>query len=287
MSVPISLRLLRVVWRFWIYTPKPVTEALRVPTLDEIIDASVACNAAMPRVLEIEEAGFFDDSEILKLRDVLVENGKKFFDNMLKGLPDLGVDIEDPLQMMLAVKRLGGAKLEEMFHPGEKDSSRYRGFVPFAATDLFKKADPLADSLIETARSEDLGDAVRRKKIILGSADTHEFGLYVLDKVVNEIGGKVVNGGVDLDPEQALDIAARERTPYIAISIHNGQCVGWGEQLMREAMQRNQEVKVFMGGKLNTMEEYSAEPVDAYEKLIELGITPCADPLEMARELAE
>ncbi|NQU07243.1 MAG: hypothetical protein HQ583_01685 [Candidatus Abyssubacteria bacterium] len=269
------------------YNPKPVTEALRVPTLDEIIDAAVACNAAMPRVLEIEEAGIFDDSEILKLRDVLVENGRKFFDNILKGLPDLGVDIEDPLQIMLAIRRLGGGRLEEMFHPGERDSSRYRGIVPFAVTDLFSKSDPLANSLIETARSENLADAIRNRKIVVGSADTHEFGLYVLNKVVSEIGGKAIDCGVELDPRQVLDIAAKEGTPYIAISIHNGQCVGWGEQLMREAMQRGQEIEVFMGGMLNTMDEASTEPVDATEKLIELGITPCEDPLEMARKLAQ
>ena len=269
------------------YTPKPVTEALRVPTLDEIIDAAVACNAAMPRILEIEESKLFDDSEILKLRDVLVENGKKFFDSILKGLPDLGVDIEDPLQIMLAIKRLGGGKLEEMFHPGERDSSRYRGFVPFAATDLFKKSDPLANSLIETARGEDLADAIRDKKIVAGSADTHEFGLYVLNKVVSEVGGTAIDCGVDLDPKQVLDIAAKEGTPYIAISIHNGQCVGWGEQLMREAMNRGQEIKVFMGGILNMMDEASTEPVDASEKLIELGITPCEDALDMARKMAQ
>jgi len=269
------------------YNPKPVTEALRVPTLDEIIDAAVACNAAMPRVLEIEEAGAFDDSEILKLRDVLVENGKKFFDNILKGLPDMGVDIEDPLQIMLAITRLGGGKLEELFHPGKRDASRYRGIVPFAVTDLFKKSDTLANSLIETARSEDLADAIRDRKIVVGSADTHEFGLYVLNKVVSEIGGKAIDCGVELGPRQVLDIAAQEGTPYIAISIHNGQCVGWGEQLMREAMQRGQDIKVFMGGILNTMDESSTEPVDATEKLLELGITPCADPLEMARKLAQ
>jgi len=269
------------------YNPKPVTEALRVPTLDEIIDAAVACNAAMPRVLEIEEAGIFDDTEILKLRDVLVENGRKFFENILRGLPDMGVDIQDPLQIMLAITRLGGGKLEELFHPGEKDASRYRGFVPFAVTDLFKKSDPLANTYIETARDEGLGGAVEGRKIIVGSADTHEFGLYVLSKVVNEVGGKAVSGGVELDPEQVLDLASKEGTPYIAISIHNGQCVGWGEQLMREAMRRNQDIQVFMGGTLNTMEEWSAEPVDASDKLIELGITPCENPLDMARKMAQ
>jgi len=199
----------------------------------------------------------------------------------------MGVDIQDPLQIMLAITRLGGGKLEEMFHPGERDASRYRGFVPFAVTDLFKKSDPLANTYIETARDEGLGGAVEGKKIIVGSADTHEFGLYVLSRVVNEVGGKAVSGGVELDPEQVLDLASKEGTPYIAISIHNGQCVGWGEQLMREAMRRNQEIQVFMGGILNTMDESSTEPVDATEKLIELGITPCEDPVDLARKMAQ
>ncbi len=269
------------------YNPKPVTEAIRVPSLDEIIDAAVACNAAMQRVLEIEEAGIFDDTEILKLRDVLVENGKKFFENILKGLPDMGVDIEDPLQIMLAITRLGGGKLEELFHPGERDASRYRGLVPFAVTDLFKKSDPMADNFIAAARGEGLGGAIKDRKIIVGSADTHEFGLYVLNKVVAEIGGKPVDCGVELDPGQVLDLAGEQGTPYIAISIHNGQCVGWGEQLMREAMHRGQEIKVFMGGILNTMDESCTEPVDASEKLRELGITPCKDPVELMRNMSQ
>ncbi len=55
---------------------------------------------------------------------------------------------------------------------------------------------------------------------------------------------------------------------------------------MREAARRGQETEVFMGGVLNTMEESSAEPVDASDKLMELGITPCEDPVDFARKMA-
>jgi len=56
---------------------------------------------------------------------------------------------------------------------------------------------------------------------------------------------------------------------------------------MEEAKKRNQELKLFMGGVLNTMVEWSSEPVDATDKLIELGITPCLDLMDLARIMKE
>jgi hypothetical protein len=35
------------------------------------------------------------------------------------------------------------------------------------------------------------------------------------------------------------------------------------------------------------MDEASTEPVDATEKLLELGITPCKDPIELMRSLSQ
>jgi hypothetical protein len=56
---------------------------------------------------------------------------------------------------MLAVTRLGGARLEELFHPGERDTSPGRGALfPFAVTDLFSKSDPRADTQMEASRSQ-------------------------------------------------------------------------------------------------------------------------------------
>jgi len=235
-----------------IYIPKPVTEALQVPTLEEIIDVAAACSASLPRVYEIEEAGLFDDSEIIKLKNVLIGNGKKFFQNILKGLAaDWGVDVKDPVHVLLAVRRLGGAKLES-----------------------------------ETIRTEKLGDAIKDKKIVIGSTDTHEFGLYVLDKVFNAFGAKVLNAGVDLDAEEVLDLASKEGTPFIAMSTHNGQCFDWGKRFVEVAKSRKQDAKLFMGGVLNAILEGAAEPVDVKDKLSALGIVPCNDAVDIAKELA-
>jgi methylmalonyl-CoA mutase cobalamin-binding subunit len=269
------------------YSAKPVMEAIRVPTVNEIADVILACAAGLRKVPEFEEARTFDETEILKLKATLVSNGKKFFQNIMKGLPEMGVDINDPVQVLLAVRRLGGARLEQMYHPVERDQSRYRGISPLAATDLINMQQMITDFTVEAVRSEKLGDAVSGKKIVTASTDTHEFALYVLDGVLNAFKAKVVDAGVDLDAEQVLDAAFKEGTPYIAVSTHNGQCLEWGTRLTEEAKRRQQQVTVFMGGVLNTIVEEVSEPIDVTDKLTALGIKPCSDVVDLFKEIVK
>lgn len=263
------------------YMANPVTECIRVPTVQEICDVYSVCLVALRKALEYEEANMFDDSHINELRAMLVDKGKQFFENTKKRLLQMGVDITDPLQMLLAVRRLGGRKFEEMFHPGERDSSRPRGIVPFVPTDLLKKPMKDLDKYIERIRSVQLGDAVRDKKVILGSTDTHEYGIFVVNGVLSTFGARVIDGGVDLDAEQALDLAFKEGTPYIAISTHNGLCLDWGRRLIQVANQRNQHVKVFMGGRLNAILDGFTEPIDVSERLSDIGIIPCHEIIDL------
>ena len=46
-----------------------------------------------------------------------------FFRGILAGLSERGVDVKDPLQVLLAVRRIGAPALEATFHPGERDPS--------------------------------------------------------------------------------------------------------------------------------------------------------------------
>lgn len=269
------------------YNPKPVMEAIRVPTINEMIDVCLACNMAMKKIPEFVEFKMFDETEVLKLSKALAENGRKFFRNMLDGFSGMGIDINDPLQLLLAARRLGGAKLEEMFHPGERDSSRYRGIVPTATMDLCEMWIPMARAIVKQIDSEGLGDSMRNRSVVIGSTDTHQFGLLMLDMIFRELGAEVVNAGVDLDAEDALDASAREGTPNIVISTHNGLCWEWGMRLVKEAQRRQQQVKVYMGGQLNSILKGGAEPVDVTDKLAEIGITPCGDMIDVFRHIAK
>jgi methylmalonyl-CoA mutase cobalamin-binding subunit len=218
-----------------------------------------------------------DFTYINQMRALLVEKGNQFFENVKKGLPELGVDITDPIQVLLAVRRLGGPKLEEMFHPGERNVSMPRGISPFLPTSLMRRTTKLIDEIIKRIHSEQFASAVRGKCIVTASTDGHEHGLYVINGILKNLGANVISGGAELDAEEVLGIAAKAATHYIALSTHNGLCLDFGKHLMAMAKQRNQHVEVFMGGRLNGIVEGCTEPIDVSDRLAELGIRPCKD----------
>jgi len=215
-----------------------------------------------------------------------LDKGKQFFENIKQGLSELGVDIKDPVQITLALRRLGAAKLEEMFHPGERDSSMPNGISPFLPTELMIMSVEAKDNALKEVYAEQLAGVVKNKTIVVGSTDWHAFALYVISSVLENLGAKVINGGVDLDPEEVLELAAEAATPYIIMTTHNGLCLDYGTHLMEVAKQRNQQVEVFMGGRLNAIVEGGTELIDVSDRLIKLGISPCKKMSEVIKKIA-
>jgi len=269
------------------YLPKPIMEAVRVPNEKEIADCIIACAAALKKVPEFEEAGFIDEADILRRKDIILEQGKKFYRNILTKLPELGVDIENPIHCLLAIKRLKGARFESLCHPGERDESRYRGIVPYFMTDLTKQTLDKADDKVMSLLATYKADALMDKKIVVCSTDTHEYGLMFMDYVLKAFGADVINIDVDTDPEDALDVASEEGALFIAVSTHNGQSLAWSERAVNEIGKRNQEVKLFMGGMLNSLQEGIADPVDVSDKIRALGVFATNDIDEMFKEFAQ
>jgi len=261
----------------------PAQEMVRVPTKEEIAEVFKVARVAQARAKDYEK--MLDFSYVNEMRSLLADKGNQFFMNIKKGLPELGVDIADPVQVLLSVRRLGAAKLEELFHPGERDSSLPRCISPFIPTELMTMSINLKDETLKRIYSMQLADVVRGKKITVGSTDTHEFGLYVISSVLEALAARVINGGVDLDAEEILDLASEAATPYIVISTHNGLCLDYGRHLMELVKQRNQKVKVFMGGRLDGIVEGGTEPIDVSDRLIELGINPCNDVCDLIKEI--
>ena len=264
--------------------PIPASEMVRVPTKEEIAEVHKVARLALAKAKEYRE--MLDFSSINKMRSLLVSKGNQFFENIKKGLSERGVDIMDPVQVLLAVRRLGAAKLEELFHPGERDSSLPRGVSPFIPTELLRKSMNMRDEIVKEVYSAQLADAVRGRKIVTGSTDAHEFGLYVISSVLKDLGASVIDGGLNLDAEEILGLAFEAGTPYIVISTHNGLCLDYGKHLMEVANKRNQHVKVFMGGRLNGIVGGSTEPIDVSNQLIELGISPCKKVINLIKEIA-
>jgi methylmalonyl-CoA mutase cobalamin-binding subunit len=268
------------------FLPNPITEGLQVPTVQEIADIHASARSAARKALELE--GLLDFKAIETGRDVLVEQGTQFFRNALARLPEFGVNIRDPLQMLLGMRRLGAQRLEQLCHPGARDEALPNGIVAFSPTEFTKRSTEMVRSEVEQINSMGLGDSVRGRSFIVGSADTHVYGKFVLAGVLRALGAEVLDAGVDRDPEHFAELLRRrEDRPAVAVSTHNGQCVSYTERLMTLLSSEDHRTDVFIGGKLNTIVDGDSEPRDASDILRTMGALPCQTIKDLVLQLTD
>ncbi|MCM2317598.1 MAG: hypothetical protein NDJ92_20800, partial [Thermoanaerobaculia bacterium] len=115
----------------------PVSEAIRIPTEDELAQTLVIVSEAVYRARKNQQ--LMDWRPVLEMRDRILDGGRAFFAKMMDGLAVLGVDARDPLQLILATRRIGGSRLEQLFGVGDPDSSYPRGFKPVVESDTLRR----------------------------------------------------------------------------------------------------------------------------------------------------
>jgi methylmalonyl-CoA mutase cobalamin-binding subunit len=255
------------------FLPTPITEKIEVPTPEAIGEARMAAGRAAARAAEFDK--LIDWSVVESMRDVLVHNGRLFFRNALALLAQGGVDMRDPLQVLLAMRRVGAHKLEELCHPGEREADRPGGIVPFLATELLTMAQQMAMAELKAIRSRGLESAVKGRRFIVASADTHWYGSFALRTVLEELGAIVVDAGAECDPEYLAEMARKNPCAALAVSTHNGQCLSYGSSLTELLKASGLSCPVFIGGKLNAILEGDSEPSDMCSRLREIGVVPC------------
>src|SRR5437763_4643303 len=108
--------------------PTPVTEAERIPDIDEIIDVHLFANRLVE--LDVPLHGLCRDEEIDAVASRIVAGGRQFRDNVLNGFTEAGIDIRNPFEMLLAIRRIGSKRLEELFGPADRAAHRLRGRMP-------------------------------------------------------------------------------------------------------------------------------------------------------------
>ena len=248
--------------------PVSITEKLKVATLNELLDIFSAGWRTEEKSEEWVE--FFDTTRLEEIRDVMVEQGKMFFENILEGFEEAGIDINDPLELILVMKNINPIRFEQIFHP----STYKKGgeIDPFFPTILAKQTMELRDEIIVELERKELKGSLNGKKILVASGDAHTYGLILIESVLSAAGAIVVNGSVDMDPVDMLDLADEENIRFIGISCHNGQALDYGKQLIKLARERNKGYWFFMGGKLNAILKGESEPVEIDHLLEEMGI---------------
>lgn len=263
--------------------PNPATEALQVPTVAEIEEVHAVARSAANKAVELED--LFDFGRLEETRDELVSTGLQFYENILGGLTDRGVNVRDPMQVLLGIRRIGAARLESLFHPGARDERAPNGIVPVSPTEFTRRIVRLAEEELEHVYARDLGAVVAGRSFLVGSSDTHAYGMYVLERVLRALGAQVTELGVDLDPEDVAAHVAQRGQVDVAISSHNGQCLPYVRRLVTLLADR-EDTKVYVGGKLNYIAPGASEPSDVTSQLRDAGAVPCARVVDLVAHVA-
>lgn len=255
-----------------VINPVSITEALRVPTLEELFNI-VRCGIGAERKAK-EWLQFIDFTKFEEMRDLLIEKGTLFYNNVLKGFREAGVNLEDPLELILVLRRFDPVRFEQEFHPSQQE---FGAFQPYVPTQLGKETMETKERIVAELKEKGYAGAMKGKKIICASADGHSYGLLLIDHVWSDMNAEVVNSGTNMEPSFLLDLYDEEDADAICISVHCGQLLDYAKQLKEQEKKRGRKYNIVLGGMLNAIVEGHREPVDVSEQIDEMGFCASND----------
>ena len=264
----------------------PVTEALRIPTWEEIVQVQTVAHRVANDAERLMES--INWPYIEALSDRMIEGGRRFYENLLQGLEDLGVDMQDPLKILLAVRRLGAPEIENRYGVGELPKSDTDLYEPIVATDTFEDFVRRRARVKSTFASCEVPKA-ETVKLVIGSTDIHEYAMFLLVEALTSLGVEPIIAGTSVDPDEFADLALEAGADAILVSTHNGMALTYARQLQKEVQDRSMNIPIAMGGTLNQDIEDEPAPIDVKDDLVDLGIRVCTDVtdvLAIVREAA-
>ncbi len=245
--------------------PVPVTENERIPDVEEIIDAQLF--AARLATHEARHMPLLDAAPARALADRIVSGGRTFFDKALNNLTAAGIDTDNPFEMLLSIRRLGGRRLEMMCATGADH-------IP---SDIAEEVAEMAQThLSRVPHGDRLALAGMAPRILTATTDVHEHGKLVLDEVLSSAGATLLDGGTSVAPQALAATALAEQADAIALSTYNGVALNYYNTL-REHL--GNQIPVLIGGRLNQVPDSSntSLPVDVGEQLIAAGALVCRE----------
>lgn len=271
--------------------PVPVTENDRIPEIDEIIDAQLFAGRLVEHAAEHQT--LIDLSPVDRLAERLVQGGAAFRDAVLTGLREAGFDIQDPYELLLATKRIGARRLEQLFGPGVADEQAVHGRQPMVPATTYVALQRAADrklAIIEQDSRQAIAQG--RLKALVATTDVHEHGKVLVELVLSGLGVTTLDGGVSSDPDKLAQLVLEQGPDVLAISTYNGVALSFLQGLKQELAALDLELPILIGGRLNQIPEASntSLPVDVSAELTTAGATVCReveDALPVLLALAE
>ncbi|SMF72471.1 B12 binding domain-containing protein [Tistlia consotensis] len=256
--------------------PVPISENRRIPDIDEVVAAQLFAD----RLVEATE-GFrplLDPAEADGVAAELLAGGRAFQERVLAGLAEIGIDTGDALELLLALKRLGGKRLEALFGPGSEAPEEPRGRKPRVRATTFVELARAAEGVL-AGIGPDARTAIAAGGLtaLVATTDVHEHGKLLVEQVFAGLGVAALDGGVATDPDDLAEAALTQGVDLIALSTYNGIALAYVEALRQELAARGLAIPVLVGGRLNQIPEgsNSSLPVEVTAELAEAGATVC------------
>jgi methylmalonyl-CoA mutase cobalamin-binding subunit len=258
--------------------PVPVTENSRIPDIDEVIEAQLFAG----RLIERNAAArpLVDPAPAEAMAADIVAGGRRFAAQVLAGLQEMGVDTANPLEMLLALRRLGAKRLEQDFGAGEPDKAAPRGRRPLVAASLAAEiAHVAATRLARVPQQARAAFAARRPRLMVATSDVHEHGKLALEAVLGELGADLIDGGVSVDPDDLAAAAIAAGAEAILVSTYNGVALDYFSALKAALAAEGSTLPVLIGGRLNQVPvgTNTSLPVDVSGELAAAGALVCGE----------
>ena len=265
-------------------TPIPITEAIRIPNVEEIIEAHNTVDMAIEQAHYYKD--FIDYSAVEAEAELLVACGNVFFERVLNALDDHHVDINHPGEMLAALKAIGPAQLETNFGSGERKAGAMRGRVPVRSTSIVKEIGKQQNFIMGEIKDLDK-KPLKGVNLIVASTDVHEFGKEICKNLMIEAGANVFDLGTTVSVDEVADAVIETESRAILISTFNGMAYSFGKAMVGKLEEINVKVPFVMGGRLNEPMDGNDVPVDVSDRLSDMGINTDNDMQKIVDYLQE
>lgn len=246
----------------------PVSEAARIPTKEEILDAQVMSNEIERYARAFEP--YVNWAKVEEDKQRLLQGADEVYGNIMKGLADMGIDMKNPAEIMITCKELGPEYLERSFGLGEPSEEYANGRKPIWPTDMVRSLEKIQNQCFRNF-DPDKSD-LAGLKVILCATDIHEFGKVVVGNVLRRANARIIDIGRDASPGEAAEMALETDSHVILVSSYNGIARTFAKALLRQMEDLGVEAEIFMGGLLNENDEGGNIPVDVTEELEAMGV---------------
>ena len=248
----------------------PVTEAIRVPSVEEILDAHHTLDIMMEKARYYMDYINFDKIE--EEARLLNACGNVFFERVLNAFDDMGVDITHAGELMAVLKGIDAEQLEIYFGVGKKDELAMRGRIPVCPTNIVQTINETGDHLISHIHGLE-AKPLEGVNIVLGTTDIHVFGKEVIKKILLVAGANVYDLGDATPVEDFADTLIETESKILMVSTYNGMAYSFGKAMSDKLKELGMDdVGFWMGGRLNEAMDGNDLPEDVSDRLADMGI---------------